>query len=164
LICPKDESHWPVHELPFANRLRFTKVPFYPAYAAREALIAAMKMELWQTSVFSPAPFSKTDRMKWRQMCKRFALDYRRQSHQEVRKSQFEEFVRKQYEKHVPVKTIARQAVAKGLHPFGTKKSPEGADEPIESCRCAVYRVIRRLKRKAERAQRLGTGEEKQNG
>jgi putative transposase len=72
--------------------------------------------------------------------------------------------VRKQYENHVPVKTIAREAVGKGLHPFGTNKTPAGAGDQVESCRCAVYRVIRSLKREAERAQRLRTEETTNEG
>ncbi len=137
------EDRWnSPRESRFSIGLGFAKIPFYDMRMAREKLIAAMKIDLWRTSIFCPAPVSRHETKEWQQACQRFALPHRRRTVADVKKLEFENFVRSRWEKGMPKKTIAREAVEMGAYPFGTRKwSPDEQDD-LANCRRAIYRLL----------------------
>ena len=143
---PEDDWDSP-REFRFSIGLEFAKIPFYDMARARQRLIRAMKIDLWRTSIFCPAPMSRHETREWEQACQRFALHQRRTTMAEVRKSEFEKFVRARHEKGMPIKTMAREAVEKSAYPFGTRKRGFDEQDDIESCRRAIYRLLEERER-----------------
>jgi len=131
-------------QMPFAHCLKFTKLPFYYLDDAYHRLRKAMKLELWRTSIFCPVPIPNRADKRFRKACDRLALEHHRRTAQQARKAIFERFVRDQHARSVSKKAIAREAVDRGLYPFGTRKTGDYFPDDLENCRRTIYRVIKK--------------------
>lgn len=129
---------------PFARCLVFEKLPFFDLDDAYNAVVRAMKLELWRTSIFCPAPMPNREDKRLQEACHRLALPHQRRTQQQARRVALDRFVREQYKKGMAKRAIAREAVARGLWPFGTrKKTSKDTIDDVEKCRRTVIRMLK---------------------
>lgn len=141
---PADE--WSRGGARFSDCLVFERMPFYHLPSALGILRTAMTLETWRTAVFCPTLALDNYEARWKEGRKRFGLDYRRRTDQQLRKLAFERFVGYGLERGLPIRQIAREAADEGLYPFGTPKRGKEPDD-AENCRRAIYSLLKKKKR-----------------
>ncbi len=110
-------------------------------------LLCAMKRELSRTSIFCSTPLPNRTGKEFHAACDRFGLRHRRATQQQIRKNSFEWFVHEQWENEVPKKAIAREAVQRGLWPYGKRKRNSDSLLDLENCRRVIIRLIKTIEK-----------------
>jgi len=128
----------------FPRRLRWRMLPFYEAALSRDRLIAQMRREVWQTSIFCPLLASNVAGTQVKHQKDRMCLHYRREAAQRVRSQRLTEYVLKQHAQGVSAHQIANEVLDQGFYPTQFRAStPTSREGRVASARRRVLAILR---------------------